>query len=98
MRLTVRAYDFAALKKLLRSCSDASDAYVEQKLQSKYFENYFQAVGARTIVVEEDYTDRDFLEDYAAYFVRCFRSYKKTCTRLHFFSSKFKSGDLKTLL
>lgn len=97
-RLTVRPYTFQTLTKLLQSCSEASDAYVNQKLQSNYFRNYFQAVKAKTIVVEHDYTDRDFLEDYAAYFVRCFRTYRKTCTRLHFFSSRFTGKELKSHL
>lgn len=98
MRLVVRPYSFDTLKKLLQTCSDASVGYVQQKLQSNYFKNYFEQVSAQTIVVESDYTDRDFLEDFASYFVRCFRSYEKTCTRLHFFSAKFKAKELEALL
>lgn len=41
---------------------------------------------ARTIVVERDYVDRDFLDDYARYYSRCFDDYKRKCIRLHFFA------------
>ena len=62
---------------------------IRTKQQSGYFEKYLVEIGARTIIVERNYIDRDFLEDYAAYYVRCFPPYQKACLRLHFFSSEF---------
>jgi hypothetical protein len=54
-----------------------------------YFREYFDALSAKTIVVERHYIDRDYLEDFAGHYVRCFANYEKTCTRLHFFASSF---------
>lgn len=54
-----------------------------------YFEEYFQALGAATIVAERSCIDRDYLEDYAAYYDRCFQDYPRRTQRLHFFSSAF---------
>lgn len=47
--------------------------------------HYFDHIGAKTIIVENDYIDRDFLEDYSGYYARCFHDYQRSCTRLHFF-------------
>jgi len=49
-------------------------------------------------VVENDYIDHDFLEDFAAYYVRCFSTYSKVCARLHFFNIEFTQGDFEEYL
>ena len=36
--------------------------------------------------MEYDYIDRDYLDDYASYYAKCFTDYDRFCTRLHFFS------------
>lgn len=59
------------------------------KLQVEFLKGYLREIGAETIVVEHDYVDRDYLEDFSAYYVRCFLGYERHCKRLHFFSSKF---------
>ncbi|MFO7735466.1 MAG: hypothetical protein R6W70_04540 [bacterium] len=48
---------------------------------------------AKTIVCENNYTDRDYLEDYSAYYSRCLNDYGRRCFRLHFFSDKKISND-----
>lgn len=37
------------------------------------------------MVVEDNYIDRDYLDDYANYYSKCFRSYERFCRRIHFF-------------
>ncbi len=62
---------------------------VDGKLHMLYFENYFTDLKAATILVENDYIDRDFMEDFAGYYARCFGKYESSCTRLHFFDKSF---------
>lgn len=50
------------------------------------------------MVVEDTYVDKDFLEDFAAYYVRCFASYSKICARLHFFSADFGDDAFRSAL
>jgi len=57
--------------------------------QARYLAGYLDSKGARTIVVEKEYIDGDYLEDFATYYVRCFEKYSSRCIRLHFFSSEF---------
>jgi hypothetical protein len=63
-----------------------------------YFQEYFQALGAATIVVERNYTDRDYLEDYAAYYDRCFQDYSRRTQRLHFFKVAFGLAQFEATL
>ncbi|MFC5694846.1 hypothetical protein ACFPU0_04645 [Pseudomonas sp. GCM10022186] len=71
---------------------------VKQKLHRIYFEEYFHELKAKTIVVEENYIDRDYLEDYAAYYDRCFRDYPRRTHRLHFFDIEFTEDDFDAFL
>ena len=62
-------YSIATLKRLFNQYSEADPKIIESKLHSVYFEEYFGKIGAKTIIVEKNYIDRDFLEDYASYYV-----------------------------
>ncbi|MCU0288478.1 MAG: hypothetical protein MUF15_19045 [Acidobacteria bacterium] len=66
----------------------------------EYFNEYLKSndIEAKTIVVENGYIDRDFLEDFSAYYVRCFTDYKRKCTRLHFFNNKFFQDEFDFFL
>lgn len=97
-------YSFDLLCELLSEASGTPIESTRAKLHLTYFKEYlghFQDRGCLTIVVEWQYTDRDFLEDYASYYVRCFnQKYKSICVRLHFFQGAldetFLAGQLST--
>jgi hypothetical protein len=75
---------------------------VADHIRARYLSQYLQDIIAQTIVVENDYTDADYLDDFASYYVKCFHAYKRRCKRLHFFARlfdeqtfrKFVRGDL----
>lgn len=75
-----------------------SEAYIQNKNHIGYFQSYFDHVQAKTIIVENDYIDRDYLEDFASYYVRCFTEYKRHCKRLHFFKNKFDAAFFQETL
>jgi hypothetical protein len=97
-RFEVSQYSIDELKRLLAEKSGAPPHIIDAKLHSLYFEEYFNALNAQTIVIEDDYVDRDFLEDFAGYYVRCFQNYTHRCIRLHFFAIPFNSQDFEELL
>ncbi len=68
------------------------------KSHLEYFETYLKYLNTKTIIVEKDYVDRDYLEDYAAYYVRSFTNYDRKCTRLHFFDKAFTENEFTKLL
>jgi len=97
--IEVFPYSIERLVELLfKAAPHADREKIENKPHVRYFEDYFahfEQDGSLTIVVEHSYTDRDFLEDYAAYYARCFEGrYKATCTRLHFFQLAFNKAEL----
>jgi hypothetical protein len=73
---------------------------VSQKTQLIYLNRYLQSksIECKTIVAEDEYIDRHFLEDYAEYYARCFPSHPRKCSRLHFFSETFDEHDFKEAL
>ncbi|MCX6343624.1 MAG: hypothetical protein NT018_00955 [Armatimonadetes bacterium] len=96
----VYAYSSSKLIQILSDCSMASVDVVHDKPHSDYFYEYFgsSGVNAKTILVEHNYIDRDFLEDYSSYYVRCFFDYNSICTRLHFFDEFFTRDNFTKLL
>ena len=82
-------YSIDQLISLMAKYSKNEKAVVVKKLHKHYFDSYFEHLRAKTIVVERNYIDRDYIEDYSSYYVRCFNPYEKICTRFHFFNSSF---------
>lgn len=91
-------YSIDVLRTLFARPGKSEREIINRKSHCDYFQNYFAKLKAKTIVVENEYIDRDFLEDFSAYYVRCFHRYDSRCTRLHFFDIDFTDLDLKTLL
>lgn len=94
----VLPYSVNTLKQLLVDHSPNSPEAIGAKRHLRYFEEYFAHIDAKTIIVEKDYIDRDFLEDFSAYYVRCFYGYDRRCARFHFFQQPFTEKDFKRLL
>ncbi|HET6387040.1 MAG TPA: hypothetical protein VFJ58_26940 [Armatimonadota bacterium] len=94
----VVTYSKAEFIRLLSEKAGASQRVVSAKEHVQYFDDYLGGLGAKTVVVENSYIDRDFLDDFANYYVRCFKQYSSRCTRLHFFSSEFDEGAFSQLL
>lgn len=98
--LTVLPYSIDHLKTFFAHVAGTTVEAVSEKTHRVFFEGYFQdpGVAAKTIVVEWEYVDHDYLEDFAAYYVRCFEDYERKCARLHFFNISFSEDDFRTLL
>ena len=62
----------------------------------KQLEGYLlsQRPCAQCAVIEENYIDRDFLDDYVSYHYRCFESQSQKCCRVHFFSVNFTGSQV----
>ena len=93
-------YSSQAFKDLLLKYCLATEHIIESRVHWSYLDSYFNDpdIAAKTIVVETNYIDRDYLADYSGYYVRCFTPYQRWCTRLHFFSAEFTSSDIDAIL
>lgn len=66
------------------------------KNQLNYLKRYLSdldSMNAKTIVFENQYVDRFFLEDYSEYYSRCFNRHPRKSARLHFFSMPFNEVE-----
>lgn len=66
--------------------------------QAIYIHDYLEEINAKTIVLEKNYIDRDYLIDYQEFYCRSFEDIGKRTNRLHFFSSIFSEKQLQTTL
>tara|TARA_A100000171_G_scaffold8703_1_gene6472 strand:+ start:5155 stop:6141 length:987 start_codon:yes stop_codon:yes gene_type:complete len=91
-----------SIENLIQCFVDGSPQTSEEAVFAKrhrvYFEEYFAALSAATIIVEKNYIDRDYLEDYAAYYDRCFQDYPRRTRRLHFFNVAFDGAQFESIL
>lgn len=94
----VREYSFATFQQIISEFfSDMPIAeFGSNKYHFNYFKEYFGKIVPSTIVLEYKYVDKDYLEDFQAYYVRCFKKYRRKCLRLHFFSDKFTKESFKS--
>jgi hypothetical protein len=61
-------------------------------------EYYRDASEEQTIVVEDDYIDKDYTADYSGYYSRAFQSIPVRTTRIHFFNFGFSQVDFDNWL
>ncbi len=67
----------------------AFSGYKYVPTQVQYLQRYLECLGARKILHESHYVDRDYIEDFSEFYSRSFQPRKNYCERLHF----FKEGD-----
>lgn len=96
MPYSIEAYSIEKLKEILSRKANLPKSQVDKKQHIPYLKNYFDSLKAETILIEHDYVDHDYLEDYASYYVKCFHTYERKCSRLHFFNVKFTKEDFDT--
>jgi hypothetical protein len=91
-------YTLNEFTRILTENSKASISLISQKSHVHYFDKYFAEIKVQTLLVEYNYVDRDFLEDFAGYYARCFPDYRHRCTRIHLFGNHFTDDDFRNLL
>jgi hypothetical protein len=82
----------------IAALSGATVTSLELKRHSQFFDDYFRDLGARTLLVESPYIDRDYLEDFAAHYVKCFDPPKRNCGRIHVFARSIGDDELSSSL
>jgi hypothetical protein len=66
--------------------------------QAQYLRCYLSDLGAKAVVEEPEYFDRDYLDEYSAYYSRVATPTSNRCRRLHFFSRPITKETLKAAL
>lgn len=97
-RYAIWRYSHERLTKLLAQNAGADLSVIENKPHCARFKEYFSRVPVSTIIVEEDYVDHHFLDDFTGYYVSCYKPYERWCTRLHFFGEKISEETFQAIL
>lgn len=94
----VSSFQKATLSALIRECTGYEFADIFAKDQITYLFNYLTERGCVSILLEPEYIDREFLEDYSRYYVKRFGNDGYVCGRIHFFSHSIDHKHLDLLL
>ena len=78
--------------------SNATVDEIAEHGPANYLLEYLRYMRASAIVVEDPYTDADFLDDYAAYYARCYSAFGRRCKRLHFFRRDLTDESFRDLV
>ncbi|MDD3482355.1 C39 family peptidase [Azovibrio restrictus] len=76
------------LSNLIKESFGADFPFVFDKKQIDYIVRYLEDLGAKSVVLEKNYLDKDFLEDHSRYYVKCYNNHGHRCARLHFFAKE----------
>lgn len=66
-------------------------------IQVEYLGAYLKTLGCQTVVSEDHYIDRDYIEDFSLFHARSLRDYPNYCSRLHFFTRGLTEAELRSL-
>lgn len=91
-------FDKSTLSNLVKECFGQNFPDIFHKQQIEYIYQYLSELSAKTALLEREYIDKDYLEDYSRYYVKCFNNGGHKCARLHFFSTEIDHGQLNEIL
>lgn len=82
--------DFAkqTLANMVKLCFNSDFPHIYSKNQIEYIFNYLKDLNCNHIILEPEYIDRDYLEDFSKYYAKSFNNGGYKSARLHFFSEK----------
>lgn len=83
---------------LVRECFGYDFPDIFSKDQVDYLFTYLTCLKAQTVLLEFNYVDKDYLEDFSRYYVKRFGNDGHKCARLHFFSSYVDHRTITSIL
>ncbi|MGY1917530.1 hypothetical protein ACW9IF_01295 [Pseudomonas tolaasii] len=83
---------------LVRECFGYDFPDIFSKDQVDYLFTYLTCLEAKTVLLEFNYVDKDYLEDFSRYYVKRFGNDGHKCARLHFFSSSVDHRTITSIL
>ncbi len=88
----------STVSNLVKECFGSDFPDIFQKRQIDYIFRYLADLKARSVLLEFEYVDKDYLEDYSRFYVKRFSSLGHKCARLHFFACDLDHRSIDELL
>ena len=87
---SVFEYNKNTLCSYISNITGSQYALLFQKKQFNYLDNYLNHFlenkkAVISVVCENSYIDKGFMDDYVSFYSRCYNNYGKVCSRIHFF-------------
>ncbi|MBY7905122.1 hypothetical protein KW458_06425 [Vibrio fluvialis] len=86
------------LSNLVKECFGTDFPDIFNKKQIDYLFRYLKDLKANSVLLEPKYIDKDYLEDFNNYYVKCFGNNGFMSARLHFFSKKIDHKYMTDIL
>jgi hypothetical protein len=93
--IVATAFSVNSFKKALAAASGADPSHWTEQID--YLARYCKRLGAQTVVREEHYIDRHFLDEHALYYCRNFHPPPNHVRRFHLFVRSFTEAELSSL-
>jgi hypothetical protein len=94
--ITVHAFDDVSFAEAMAKASNGSERVIFPQL--RYLARYAKSLGAKTVVREEHYIDRHYLDEFAQYYSRALRPVQNAVRRFHVFGESFSQEKFETWL
>jgi hypothetical protein len=96
-RIEVRKFDGAEFRRAVVEACGCCD--IEPAPQVRYLENYLRRdLNAATLVIEREYTDRHYMEEFATYYSKLLHAPSPRTTRLHLFDDTYEPAAVEAML
>lgn len=98
----VSSFEKQTITNLVRECFGYDFPDIFEKAQVDYIFNYLNSLPdrkkAKSVLLEYNYVDKDYLEDFSRYYVKRFGNDGHKCARLHFFSREVDHRHITKIL
>jgi len=94
----ISSFEKQTLSNLVTQCFGSDFPDILQKPQVNYIFNYLKDMKAVSVLLERNYVDKDYLEDFSRYYVKRFGNAGHQCARMHFFIKPVDHQLINTIL
>lgn len=94
----VSTFEKQTITNLVRECFGYDFPDIFRKDQVDYLFNYLVILKAKSVLLEQSYVDKDYLEDFSRFYVKRFGNDGHKCARLHFFASAVDHRHITSIL
>lgn len=94
----VSEFEKQTISNLVTECFGSDFPDIFKKPQVGYIFKYLETLGASSVLLELNYIDKDYLEDFSRYYVKRFGNNGHQCARMHFFSTEVHHRQINRIL
>lgn len=94
----VAEFEKQTISNLVTECFGSDFPDIFKKPQVGYIFNYLETLNASSVLLELNYIDKDYLEDFSRYYVKRFGNNGHQCARMHFFSTDVHHRQINRIL